>query len=46
MVCNPYGCSNDKNKVTFGFWDTVQAFNLDKDNQNIDMDNVFALEHE
>lgn len=36
MICNPYGCSDDRDRLTFGFWETAQAFLLGKDGAQVD----------
>merc|ERR1711937_221294 len=46
MVCNPYGCSNDNQRVTFGYWDTAQAFLMSKDGSEIDMTNAIDLKYD
>lgn len=43
LTCNPYGCSNDGNKYTFGYWESANAQILDKNGQ-YDEESTFDLE--
>ena len=36
MTCNPYGCSDDGNLTTFGYWEASYAYLLGKDGQKLD----------
>ena len=46
MTCNPYGCSDDGQLITFGYWETSHAYLLTKDGSQLDLDNKIALKQD
>jgi hypothetical protein len=46
MKCNPYGCSNDGRRVTFGHWETSKVFLYEKDGSKINEASAFELKQE
>lgn len=46
MKCNPYACSDDGKKITFGYWTSTTAYLLNKDGTSYDTNNLTNLKYE